>query len=263
MKFWKMIACCAIIAAIMPMAMANADDGSTGVVQSAVDGDTVLLADGRSVRLLGIQAPKLSLGRASVTDWPLGNESKIFLEKLVSGKQIKLSLGETPNDRYGRTLAHLYLPDGRWVQGEIIKSGMARVYSFPDNRRLVPDLLAIETVARKNKRGIWGNDYYAVQTSESILNPKFNDTFQLVEGVVLDVAEVKKNIYLNFGADWKSDFTATIPLSARAKFTAGKIRAKDLSGKKIRVRGWVKSKNGPMIELTHPEQLEILSGGQS
>jgi hypothetical protein len=36
------------------------------------------------------------------------------------------------------------------------------------------------------------------------------------------------------------------------------MSVESLKGKRLRVRGWVKSRNGPMIEATHPEQIELL-----
>jgi hypothetical protein len=81
------------------------------------------------------------------------------------------------------------------------------------------------------------------------------ETFQLVEGRVREVSEVGRRIYLNFGGDWRKDFTLTIEAGDRSRF------ADDLSGlegRQVRVRGWLRDFNGPAIRLTHPEQLEVL-----
>ncbi|MEE8394009.1 MAG: thermonuclease family protein, partial [Rhodospirillales bacterium] len=57
---------CAVFMLVAPApALASAlEKGETATVREVVDGDTVVLADGRQVRLTGIQAPKLPLGRA-------------------------------------------------------------------------------------------------------------------------------------------------------------------------------------------------------
>src|SRR5450432_206171 len=78
-------------------------------VAEVIDGDTVRLSDGRQVRLVGTQAPKLALGRKHFIDWPYGSESKAALETLVRGKAVGLGYGGLKSDRNGRTLAHLYL----------------------------------------------------------------------------------------------------------------------------------------------------------
>ncbi len=232
--------------------------GPQAKVQSVIDGDTLLLENGRELRLVGIQAPKLPLGRAGFKPWPLAEESKSYLAHLVENKELKIFFGQAAQDRHGRILGHAYLPDGGWVQQDMLRAGLARVYTFADNRALAAELLSAEREARKKNAGIWADEYYAIRKADRIGREDY-DSFQLVEGVVRDVAEVKKVFYLNFGADWKSDFTAQIPFSARKLFSAAKIKPKDLKGKPVRVRGWVYFKNGAMIDLTHPEQLEILA----
>ena len=89
------------------------------------------------IRPVGIQAPKLPLGRKNFPTWPLAAESKKALENLVLGKTVTLIFGGSDKDRDGRLLAHLHRPDRTWVQGEMLKKGMARVYSFADNRARV------------------------------------------------------------------------------------------------------------------------------
>ena len=58
-------------------------DGPKGTVTSIVDGDTLLLDTGLVVRLIGIQAPKLALGRDGLSDWPKANESKAALIEMA------------------------------------------------------------------------------------------------------------------------------------------------------------------------------------
>ena len=83
-----------------------------GVVESIVDGDTLVLKNGSEVRLVGIQAPKLPLGRRNFPTWPLAPEAKMLLTKLAIGKKLTLKYGGRKIDRHGRILAHLYLKDG-------------------------------------------------------------------------------------------------------------------------------------------------------
>ena len=58
-----------------------------------IDGDTVVLDDGKEVRLVGIQAPKLPLNRPNFKEWPLAREAKDELEKLVLNQRVTLSYG--------------------------------------------------------------------------------------------------------------------------------------------------------------------------
>ena len=183
-----------------------------------------------------------------------------MLESLVRGRTLGVSFGGTSKDRHGRLLAHLHVNgSGLWVQGEMLKAGMARVYSFPDNRARVREMLALEKTARDAGRGIWGLRFYAVRTPmPQDLFPLIG-TFQLVQGRVLKAARVKGRVYLNFGDDWRQDFTVSLGAKARRLFRKTGLDPLTLEGKRIRVRGWLKKWNGPMIEATHPEQIEVLT----
>jgi len=235
-------------------------DGGQARVVAVVDGDTVVLDDTRQVRLVGIQAPKLSLGRPHFTPWPLAEEAKTVLQQMVLGKTVELRLAPASEDRHGRVLAHVRVKEGTpgggvWLQAEMLKRGLARVYTFPDNRILANELLALERQARSDKLGIWGVAYYALRTLDNVRHDV--GTFQIVEGRVLDTARVKKRIYLNFGADWRRDFTIKVNVQDASLFSDAGIDLVGLKGQRVRVRGWVKSQNGPMIELDHPERLEL------
>jgi len=138
----------------------------------------------------------------------------------------------------------------------MLSRGRARVYSFPDNRTRVAAMMALERAARVARRGIWAHPFYRVRDADRVRSDK--GTFQLVEGRVLDVATVKGRTYMNFGPDWRRDFMISIGRRHRKAFR-GRWPALDiLEGRLVRVRGWLIWRNGPMIEATHPEQIEVL-----
>ncbi len=251
----------AVLVLLWPSAAAWADSFDLVPVESArvveiVDGDTLVLADRRQVRLVGIQAPKLPLGRAGFKAWPLAREAKAALAALVLDRDLGLAYGGQRVDRHGRALAHLIDGAGRWIQGQLLAMGMARVYSFADNRALIPEMLAREAQARRARRGIWAEAFFAVRSPAEAAH--HIGGFELVEGRVKQTAEVRGRIYLNFGADWRSDFTIVIQRAGRRLFRDAGIDPLAYEGRTLRVRGWVKSYNGPMIEATHPEQIEVL-----
>lgn len=229
-----------------------------GRVASVVDGDTLVLEGGEAVRLVGIQAPKLPLGRAGVAPWPLADEARAALARLALGRRVRLLVGGRERDRYGRRLAQLYrADDGLWLQGEMLSRGLARVYSFADNRALVGEMLALERAARARGRGLWANPFYFVRDAARPQTIPLG-RFELVRGRVVAAARVKRWIYLNFGADWQRDFTARLRLRDRALFRTAGRDPLALAGHRVRVRGWTERYNGPMITLSHPEQIEIL-----
>lgn len=237
-------------------ASAQVERAGNAIVRSVVDGDTVILDDRSQVRLVGLQAPKLPLGRPNYPKWPLADEAKEALRALALGRRVTLAFGGRRSDRYGRHLAHLYRADGLWIQGEMLKRGLARVYSFRDNRALVPEMLALEREARVAGRGIWAHPFYRIRRIEE--TPRHIDSFQLVEGRVLKATRVGRYGFLNFGMDWRSDFTISVGGAARRMLAKKGFEFAALEGRLIRVRGWLKLRNGPMIVLTHPEQIEVL-----
>jgi len=231
--------------------------GGEAVVAEIVDGDTVVLSDGRQVRLVGIQAPKLPLGRPDFAPWPLADRAKAALADIALGRTVGLGFGGRRMDRHGRWLAHLFAPGGLWVQGELLTQGLARVYSFADNRALAAEMLALEGAARDAGRGIWADPFYRVRVPEEA--DAETDSFQLVEGRIVSAAVVRGRGYLNFGPDWRNDFTLAIDPQSRRLFEAEGRAVESYEGLRVRARGWLKSFNGPMIEITHPEQIEVLS----
>ena len=252
-----------LVLVVLPAALipARLDSEATGARQEdglnareIVDGDTLVLDDGRQVRLVGIQAPKLPLGRPDFAAWPLADKAKAALESLSLGRRVTLAYGGRRIDRYGRLLAHLHDGD-LWLQGELLRRGLARVYSFRDNRALVAAMLALEREARAARRGIWSHEFYAVRRADRAVPL---DSFELVEGRVLSAQIVRRRVYLNFGPDWRRDFTVSVAPADRRLFEREGYDYLALEGRTIRVRGWVKWWNGPMIEITHPEQIEVL-----
>lgn len=210
------------------------------------------LADGSRVRLVGIRAPKPDTPAFHADAEPLGSEAKAFVEAFVAGHALRLYYDANPKDRYGRHLAHVVRDDGVWLQQALLEAGLARVYSLPDNRKRIAQLLAFEATARNAKRGIWALPHYAIQRAETV-QP---GGFALVEGKVLNQSRGGDGpTYLNFGKTWKTDFTLRIQPSDRKRFAPF---VPDYLGKTLRVRGWVYDKDGPMIDITHPEQIEVL-----
>ena len=234
-----------------------------GTVVEVTDGDTLVLDDGRVVRLIGTQAPKLPLGREGFPTWPLAPEAKTALEELTLNRSVQLGYGGEEIDRYGRQLAHVFVgePEGLlWAQQAMISRGLARVYSFPDNRACLDLLFAAEGRARLGGLGIWRDPYYSVRAADApgdLLTHAGH--YELVEGRVLLADQSGGRVYLNFGRFWREDFTAVIEAPALRLFAADGVDPMTLEGALVRIRGWVDDRDGPRIEITHPEQIEVLA----
>lgn len=231
-------------------------DGGQAVVASVIDGRTVVLGDGRTVRLANVGSLVDEPVRAGVRPTPFAATSKDVLSKLVLGRTVQLKLSERPIDRYGRVIAQVFVNGDTWVQGELARLGLARVESAADSRGMIVAMQEIEDIARVAKLGIWSDGRYGIRTAEE--TGRHLNQFEIVEGRVAAADQVNGRVYLNFGPDWRTDFTVSVaPADARA-FKREGVDLLAMQGKRIRVRGWLRSYNGPVIDVTHPEQIELL-----
>ncbi len=173
----------------------------------------------------------------------------LFDEKFVALKdfvnpedRIRLRLLSDKPDRYGRKAAQVYLSDGRWLQGELVRHNLAIPYPYSGEEALIRDLYLLEN-----------------PNSLSALSQDLpRESFAIITGQVIDVAQIKGKTYLNFGANWRTDFTVRLNKEAQKNFRAFSLDPPTLKGKKIRIRGWVFEENGPMIAPLYPAQIEIL-----
>lgn len=236
------------------LSAADLESGEVGTVVQTVNGVNVTLESGLRVRLASILAPRLSK--------PWGAQARDGLEALVKDRRVRLSYGDDPRDRYERALAQMHTlgPDGRedfWVQHELVRLGLARVLTWPGDQVDATRLLKTEQAARTVGRGLWSHEAYAIRRPDPDPLAQYVDSVQIVEGVITQTADVRGRIYLNFGADYRTDFTITIARKNRKRFED--IDPLSLDGARVRVRGWIELMNGPMIWLDHPERLEILT----
>ncbi len=120
-----------------------------------IDGDTIVLSDGRKVRYLEINAPEIP--HKDKEGEPLGKIAKRFNEALVKGKVIKILPSRTkPYDRFGRVLAHVFLLNGKLVSEILVRKGLAHVCFFERPDKYAQRLLSAQRSAIIYKRGIWG-----------------------------------------------------------------------------------------------------------
>ncbi len=260
-----MISALALIVMLPSAAQAKCagENGGASVVTEIRAGETLILGDGRAVRLAGVLAPKRweggsrSAGRA---------EMERELTRLVQGKKVTLLLGARKRDRYGRFLAQVIADadgDAIWVQEKLAAAGVVRVMSHADNRICIGELLAHENEARAARRGLWKTGYFAIHAANAahVLSGLARH-YEIVEGRVHSVKEVRGRVYLNFGENWRRDFSVYIPAKSSALFSGEGARETpplaQLKGRLVRVRGWLRIFNGPSITVTHPEQIEVL-----
>ncbi|OFY43234.1 MAG: hypothetical protein A2X18_09315 [Bacteroidetes bacterium GWF2_40_14] len=127
-------------------------------VTRVIDGDTfvILNNDGsdEKVRLTGVNAPE-SRNTGKKKKEEFGIESKAFLTKFLTEKKVRLEFDVQKNDRYGRTLAYVYLEDGTFLNEYLVKEGYAQVSTFPPNVKYKDTFIAAQRYAREKKTGLW------------------------------------------------------------------------------------------------------------
>ena len=141
---------------------------SSIMVTKVIDGDTIEIATGERVRLIGIDTPELHISEKLYKDakrtnkdiqtiQKLGEKAYYFAKKLMEGKKVKLEYDIEKKDRYGRLLAYVFLEDGTFINAKLVEEGYAKLYTFPPNVKYVYLLTRLQKEARENTRGLWGN----------------------------------------------------------------------------------------------------------
>ena len=124
-------------------------------VKQINDGDTIVLADGRHIRYIGINAPEIAHENKKAE--PLGYAAKKYNKKLVLSKMVRLEFDKQPHDRYGRTLAYVFLTNGVFVNKLMIEKGYAYCLPRRPNYKYDQVFLKAQRNAMSAKRGIWRN----------------------------------------------------------------------------------------------------------
>ncbi|MBT5229475.1 MAG: hypothetical protein HOM11_04270 [Methylococcales bacterium] len=143
-------------------------------IQRVVDGDTFLTKRGKKIRIIGIDTPEI--GRKGRRSEPFAIKAKAHLRQLFEQSQQKVRLlkGRESVDRYGRTLAHVFLSDGRNVSQQLLQRGLAVVLIYPPNERFSQCYIQTEYEARLATLGVWSRAEYALKTVKQIKNHHFN-----------------------------------------------------------------------------------------
>ena len=235
---------------------------ATAAVAHVIDGRTFVLDDGREVRLAGIEvAPLPDTDGGQPAEAP-SLRAKAALDSVLGGSTVTLKRLGAISDRYGRVLAQAFVAGEkgeRWVQGEMVASGYARVSPRNGDRACATALIAGERAAREAKLGLWGEPVYALQKAEDFAAvAQERGRFTLVEGKVLSVRESGGTTYVNFGRRWSEDFTVTIAKRNVRLFTAAGLEPKKLQGRVVRIRGWIEERGGPWVDASRPEQIEVV-----
>jgi len=216
-------------------------------VKTVYDGDTVVLEDGRKIRLLGINTPEVQHKdkRADAG----GEDAKIWLINKLQHARVRLEFDIEKTDKYGRTLAHLFSEQKEHINLSLIKAGLATISIYPPNLLYVNELLAAEKKAEQDKLGIWQRPEYAVIPVSNLKETGHPGWTRLV-GKVVSIRKTRKSVYLVFSAQ----FEARIERKWQSLFPD----VNDYLGKTVEVRGWMNnSRKHFSLLIRHPGAIRL------
>lgn len=226
------------------------------VVAKVVDGDTLRLRDGASVRLIGINAPERA--REGRPAEPFAEAATRRLQALVAanGGRVGLRLGERARDHYGRTLAHAYDRSGQNLEAQLLAQGLGYRVAFEPGSGLEDCLREAELVARQEHMGLW--------RQVEILSP-----FDLRSGGFALVRGRVERVQRNRGGLWlELDGPLVLRIEPKLLHYFDVAELQRLVGRDVEVRGWVidRARRGNvsaqqarwMLPLTHAAMLDVL-----
>jgi micrococcal nuclease len=220
----------------------------SAVVARVVDGDSLLLADGRKVRLVGINAPELGSGERP--DQPLARAALAALRNFLGSDRVRLRFGRDRYDHYGRILAYVDNAAGASAGEHLLRQGLAMMVAIPPNLDHVAGYRRLEVEARGAKRGVWAERAYRPVPAKQLGT---GDTgFRFVTGTVARVGESRKYIYL----DLTDNFAIAI---SRDNWHHFGDDPKKWTGKRVQVRGWISLWRDKLrVRIGHPAMVETL-----
>lgn len=217
----------------------------TSLVTAVRDGRTLALADGREVRLAAIEAP---------------DRARAALQRLAQGHRLRITAFDRQPDRYGRLVAFAFV-DGQntSLQAILLAQGEAMVSARAGGQACAERLLATEREARAGRRGLWADPNFAPLPAEDSARLRAEaGRFVLAEGKVLSVHATGTTTYLNFGQHWTRGFSVIILRRDRPGFAAAGLDPQQLEGRRVRVRGWIEQRRGPVMKAAAPAQIELI-----
>lgn len=228
-----------------------AEGSQTVAFAKALNGTSFMTQDGREIRLAGIMAPA---DAGEVVPSTTTDAARDSLARVLKAGSVTLAATDRP-DRYGRVVAQVFA-GGVWVQGRLLNDGVARAAPDRASDPCGRQLAQAEDEARTAQAGHWHDGVFALRAPEQLRGRV--GTFQVVEGVVTTSGANKGRAYINFGANYKTDFTVTVGQDDLKLFRQMRFDVKKLAGKHVRVYGWVEQFNGPEMEISTPTAIQVL-----
>lgn len=233
---------------------------------TAISGPASLrLDDATEIVLAGVLLPDPVDSPSATLNWAPARRAASALEHLAVGRSAELAFtGLRSTDRYGRRHAQVYVHTGGrriWLQASLVGLGQARVDVAQLSPACADELLRHEADARRSRHGLWANAAYQIRDARDIASLlRYRSTFQIVRGTVYRVARVRSRVFINFGRNWRKDFTAGLTRKIAQRYLQGSRKLTDLEGRQVVIRGWIERRGGPYISVRSPAQIQLIEG---
>lgn len=231
-------------------------DAETVNVRHVHDGDTLILEDERKLRVLGYNSPEIA--RRERPAEPLGMQAREQLVQWLenSGKRIRLQYDAERKDRYGRTLAHAFLEDGRSIAELMLQAGLATGLVIPPNLQHTACYSTAEQRARDRKQGVW--ELPSHQPADLNKLQAHRDRYTVLRSRVLELEQDAKGFMIWLGTYEKGSRVRVFIAAVDLELFPQK-QLKTLAGREIEVRGWLHQRDKVWtMQLRHPAGLTIL-----
>lgn len=149
-KMGLVVAAVALLGVAVKMAsspLREVPSGTSLRVVRVIDGDTIVISDGRHIRFTDIDTPE--------EDECYTSEATALTEKLLLNKRITLQTDVNGMDRFGRTLAYVYLSDGTFANKYLLEHGAGMFFYDNANLTHTKELIDAAEQARMKRVGLW------------------------------------------------------------------------------------------------------------
>lgn len=224
----------------------------SAIVSRVIDGDTIELATGQRVRIVGMDTREMDASDPQDKHW--AQQAKIALEAIVDNESnVTLLLEKERKDRYDRLLAHVRFDNGIDASGELIARGLAIAVAVGKNTACAMDNMILEALARSSSLGLWSTKGAWWSDSHKPLTKARG--FHVVRTSVnrrlgqgrKSALELSNGVKVTLGRHWPLNKTQTDAL------------LENLEQQRIEVRGWIGGRNNALtLSLHHPANLALI-----
>lgn len=217
-------------------------------VARVYDGDTFELTDGTRIRFIGINTPEMARDERPAE--PYANQAYQAVVTLLRqhDEQVLLQYGTELHDHYGRTLAHVFLPDGTNLSEWLLLQGLATRIAIPPNLWGQDCYARAEAAARRKGMALWPD---VITPSRSVRVGSRG--YYVIEGKVERIGHSRKSIWLNLPG------AVAIRIARKDLDNFSNIAVDSLQNHTVRARGWIfPGKNQSTLRIRHSAMLEIV-----